>query len=105
MTSVISLIFLTGRAKNVKKCEDQAWKFQLVQSKTVPCFHIFNFRSHLLLFFLFELLEIDKMLPKYNGKLMNSIWGQYNLYAAHAFQKNSEGSFGFMDPLNIPQVK
>jgi hypothetical protein len=29
--------------------------------------------------------------PKYNGKLMNSIWGMYNMYAPPSFQKNNEG--------------
>ena len=29
-------------------------------------------------------------LPHYNDKLMNSIWGLYNRYAPHAFQKNNE---------------
>lgn len=27
---------------------------------------------------------------RYNSKLMNSIWGAYNQYAPHAFQKNLE---------------
>jgi len=51
--------------------------------------------------------EIDKVLPNYNSKLMNSIWGQYNLYASHAFQKNSEGSVGVkaVDFFHFPQVK
>ncbi|GFV35196.1 transposable element Tcb1 transposase [Trichonephila clavipes] len=48
---------------------------------------------------------IEKMLQNYNNKLMNSIWGQYNLYAAHAFQKNNEGSHPIADIFNIPQVK
>jgi len=32
--------------------------------------------------------------PKYNGKLMNSIWGMYNMYAPPSFQKNSESGSG-----------
>ncbi|GFS32528.1 uncharacterized protein NPIL_511441 [Nephila pilipes] len=48
---------------------------------------------------------IEKMLQNYNNKLMNSIWGQYNLYAAHAFQKNNEGSHPVADIFSIPQVK
>ncbi|XP_054722905.1 uncharacterized protein LOC129232831 [Uloborus diversus] len=42
--------------------------------------------------FRYNLFGLDQVLPNYNSKLMNSIWGQYNLYASHAFQKNSEGS-------------
>jgi len=49
--------------------------------------------------------EVNKVLTNYNSKLMNSIWGQYNLYASHAFQKNSEGSYAFLDFINVPQVK
>ncbi|CAL1288730.1 unnamed protein product [Larinioides sclopetarius] len=48
---------------------------------------------------------VEKMLQNYNNKLMNSIWGQYNLYAAHAFQKNNEGAHPIADIFNIPQVK
>ncbi|GFQ77745.1 uncharacterized protein TNCT_420271 [Trichonephila clavata] len=48
---------------------------------------------------------IEKMLQNYNNKLMNSIWGQYNLYAAHAFQKNNEGTHPIADIFNVPQVK
>jgi len=52
-----------------------------------------------------NILGIDKVLTNYNSKLMNSIWGQYNLYAAHAFQKNNEGSCSGINFLNVPQVK
>ncbi|XP_077519638.1 uncharacterized protein LOC144129394 [Amblyomma americanum] len=33
---------------------------------------------------------VKTTLPKYNPKLMNSIWGLYNRYAPHSFQKNCE---------------
>ncbi|KAH7952706.1 hypothetical protein HPB49_000434 [Dermacentor silvarum] len=33
---------------------------------------------------------VETTLPKYNPKLMNSIWGLYNRYAPHSFQKNCE---------------
>ncbi|GIY41299.1 uncharacterized protein CDAR_303991 [Caerostris darwini] len=52
-----------------------------------------------------NIFGIEKMLQNYNNKLMNSIWGQYNLYAAHAFQKNNEGSHLAADIFSIPQVK
>ncbi|OQR67824.1 hypothetical protein BIW11_04689 [Tropilaelaps mercedesae] len=41
-------------------------------------------------------------LARYNGKLMNSIWGLYNMYASHTFQKNIEpacnGTHDWNDP-------
>lgn len=52
-----------------------------------------------------NILGIDQVLTNYNSKLMNSIWGQYNLYAAHAFQKNNEGAYSGFDFLNVPQIK
>uniref|UniRef100_A0A182X2H1 Uncharacterized protein n=2 Tax=gambiae species complex TaxID=44542 RepID=A0A182X2H1_ANOQN len=36
---------------------------------------------------------LDLTPVKYNGKLMNSIWGLYNRYSPHNFKKNN-GSFG-----------
>ncbi|XP_040076973.1 uncharacterized protein LOC8032119 isoform X1 [Ixodes scapularis] len=33
---------------------------------------------------------VETTLAKYNPKLMNSIWGLYNRYAPHSFQKNCE---------------
>lgn len=33
---------------------------------------------------------VETSLAKYNPKLMNSIWGLYNRYAPHSFQKNCE---------------
>lgn len=42
--------------------------------------------------------QTAEALHKYNEKLMNSIWGLYNMNAPHAFQKNTEvGS-------NAPQI-
>lgn len=41
----------------------------------------------------FGLISASASLPplaRYNGKLMNSIWGLYNMYGPHAFQKNTE---------------
>ncbi|XP_022658585.1 uncharacterized protein LOC111249895 isoform X1 [Varroa destructor] len=35
---------------------------------------------------------------RYNGKLMNSIWGLYNMHASHAFQKNIELAPGVAHP-------
>ncbi|XP_064482370.1 uncharacterized protein LOC135395090 [Ornithodoros turicata] len=51
----------------------------------------------------------EATLPRYNPKLMNSIWGLYNRYAPHSFQKNCENtvaqlpkvrSFGLWDRLH-----
>ncbi|XP_035894275.1 uncharacterized protein LOC118504202 [Anopheles stephensi] len=36
---------------------------------------------------------LDLTPVKYNGKLMNSIWGLYNRYSPHNFKKNN-GSYG-----------
>lgn len=48
---------------------------------------------------------VDILTPhNYNSKLMNSIWGLYNRYAPHAFQKNSEGSLAVSE-LSNPQAK
>ncbi|KFM72631.1 hypothetical protein X975_00334, partial [Stegodyphus mimosarum] len=55
--------------------------------------------------FRYNLFGMDNVLPNYNSKLMNSIWGQYNLYASHAFQKNNEGSYSGSAFLGIPQVR
>ncbi|XP_076338799.1 uncharacterized protein LOC143240365 [Tachypleus tridentatus] len=43
--------------------------------------------------------------PKYNSKMMDSIWGLYNRYAPHAFQKNSEGSLVGQEVTATPQAK
>jgi len=32
----------------------------------------------------------EPMPLKYNSKLMNSIWGQYNRYSVHNFKKNTD---------------
>lgn len=44
---------------------------------------------------------MDHPPAKYNGKLMNSIWGLYNQYAPPSFQKNYEKS---SNPINTGVV-
>lgn len=51
-----------------------------------------------------ETFDVNHVPPNYNSKLMNSIWGMYNLYASHAFQKNSEGVKAAAD-FALPQAK
>ncbi|XP_052860687.1 uncharacterized protein LOC128267802 [Anopheles cruzii] len=50
-------------------------------------------------------LDLTPATPvKYNGKLMNSIWGLYNRYSPHNFKKNnaSYGSFfGMQQPFAV----
>nr|XP_054929681.1 uncharacterized protein LOC126537099 isoform X3 [Dermacentor andersoni] len=53
---------------------------------------------------------VETTLPKYNPKLMNSIWGLYNRYAPHSFQKNCEipscsvpGIVGAQDNKRMPR--
>lgn len=44
------------------------------------------------------LLEGWELTPlKYNSKLMNSIWGQYNRYSVHNFKKNTDADEGARD--------
>jgi hypothetical protein len=43
-----------------------------------------------------EMMKIPH--ARYNSKLMNSIWGLYNQYAPHAFQKNQELSSLLVPP-------
>uniref|UniRef100_A0AAG5DTM0 Uncharacterized protein n=1 Tax=Anopheles atroparvus TaxID=41427 RepID=A0AAG5DTM0_ANOAO len=38
---------------------------------------------------------LDLTPVKYNGKLMNSIWGLYNRYSPHNFKKNNGSDVGF----------
>uniref|UniRef100_A0A182K2V4 Uncharacterized protein n=1 Tax=Anopheles christyi TaxID=43041 RepID=A0A182K2V4_9DIPT len=47
---------------------------------------------------------LDLTPVKYNGKLMNSIWGLYNRYSPHNFKKNNGslgGFFGMQQPFAV----
>jgi hypothetical protein len=70
------------------------------------CEHIFCFLNFLQLGWTFQFDAVMEQPPvKYNSKLMNSIWGQYNKYSVHNFKQIAGDVFGFRQQQPIANDK